>query len=174
MTQKSCMETWTLADGTKLNIRPISPADAELEQAFVRGLSRQSRYYRFHNAIKELSPKQLAALTHPDSENAAALIVVRESGGTEEEIAVARYVICPDRKSCEFAIVVADAWQKHGLGTRLLQALIAHAQARGLSRIYDAVFASNLAMRNLAARMGFVESTCADDPALIVIAKSLA
>jgi acetyltransferase len=31
-------------------------------------------------------------------------------------VAVARYIRLPDGASCEFAIVVADAWQERGLG----------------------------------------------------------
>lgn len=171
--QNSRTETWTLADGATVKLRPITPADADIEQALVRGLSSQSRYLRFHNAIRELTPRQLVGFTNPDPRNATALIVVHDLGIGEEEIAVARYVICPDRTNCEFAIVVADAWQKRGIGTRLLQALIAHAQARGIKRIYDAVLANNLVMRKLAERLGFEESECPDDRALVVITKHM-
>jgi acetyltransferase len=48
------LETWTLADGTRLKMRNITPADAAIEQAFVRGLSPQTKYFRFHGTVKEL------------------------------------------------------------------------------------------------------------------------
>jgi len=173
MKQVACIETWMLADGTTLKLRPIAPADAAMEQAFVRGLSTRSRYLRFHNTIKELNAKQLTDLTQPDPNKATALIVVHDRGKSEEEIAVARYVIGPDRTSCEFAIVVADAWQRRGIGTRLLRALIRHAQTRGIKRIYDSILESNLVMRKFAERMGFDESKSPDDPSIVVITKYL-
>ena len=39
MAQVASTEKWTLADGTILTLRPITPADAAIEQALVRGLS---------------------------------------------------------------------------------------------------------------------------------------
>ena len=36
-----------LRDGTVLHVRPIRPEDADIERAFVNGLSEQTRYYRF-------------------------------------------------------------------------------------------------------------------------------
>src|SRR2546427_13197362 len=38
--------TWTLASGESLLVRPIRHDDGELEEAFVRALSLQSRYHR--------------------------------------------------------------------------------------------------------------------------------
>jgi acetyltransferase len=49
------IERVPLPDGTDLTIRPIRPEDAEMEQDFVRGLSDQTKYFRFMQAIKELS-----------------------------------------------------------------------------------------------------------------------
>ncbi len=53
----------TLADGTVATIRPIRPEDAGIEQEFVRKLSDESRYFRFRDAARELSPRMLAQLT---------------------------------------------------------------------------------------------------------------
>jgi len=129
------LETWTLADGSRLKMRSITSADAEKEQEFVRGLSPQTRYFRFHGTLKELSAKQLHDLTCLDADISTAFIVLFERGEIEEEIAVARYIIDPDGSSCEIAIVVGDVWQRRGIGTRLLNALIRHAWVRGITRI---------------------------------------
>ncbi|MCZ7653670.1 MAG: hypothetical protein M5R42_04360 [Rhodocyclaceae bacterium] len=40
-------------------IRPIRPADAGIEQDFVRGLSDDSRYNRFMGQLRELAPRKL-------------------------------------------------------------------------------------------------------------------
>jgi acetyltransferase len=173
MGQDDCAETWTLADGSKLKLRHIAPTDAVREQAFVHGLSTQSSYFRFHGTIKDLSKKDLEKFTNPDSRNAVALIVLFIGETSEEEIGVARYVIDPDGVNCEFAIVVADAWQKRGIGTRLMNALIKHLQTSGVKRISGSVLKRNSAMRKFVKQMGFVETNIPDDPSILLVTKNL-
>ena len=88
----------TLSDGTAAAIRPIHPEDEGIEQEFVRNLSDESRYFRFRDAVRELSPRMLAQLTRVDYDRHLALIAVTEHGGQEIQIGVARYV-AGDRKS---------------------------------------------------------------------------
>ena len=91
----------------------------------------------------------------------------------EEEIGVARYVIDPDRANCEFAIVVADAWQKRGIGTRLMNALISHLQVSGVKRISGSVLKSNSAMRKFIKQLDFAETNIPDDPSILLVTKHL-
>jgi acetyltransferase len=173
MSQDDSEGTWTLADGTKLTLRHIASADAAREQAFVHGLSAQSSYLRFHGTLKDLSKKDLKKFTEPNSRNEVALIVVHSGETGEEEIGVARYVIDPDRANCEFAIVVADAWQKRGIGTRLMNALIKHLQVSGVKRISGYVLKGNSAMRKFISQMGFAETNIPDDPSSLLVTKHL-
>jgi acetyltransferase len=144
----------TLADGASLVIRPIRPADAEIEQEFVRNLSAESRYFRFMDALRELSPPMLSHFTSVDYDRHMALVAVSVTP-RETEVAVARYVVGPDDRSCEFAIVVADAWQRRGVGTLLMGALMDAARRRGLRLMYGEVLASNHKMLDLMRRLGF-------------------
>jgi acetyltransferase len=164
---------WTLADGTKLTLRHIASADAAKEQAFVHGLSAQSSYLRFHGTLKDLSSKDLKKFTEPNSRNEVALIVVHSGETGEEEIGVARYVIDPDRANCEFAIVVADKWQKRGIGTRLMNALISHLQVSGVKQISGSVIKSNSAMRKFISQMGFIETNIPEDSTTLLVTKHL-
>jgi len=173
MSQDDSEGIWTLADGSKLTLRHITAADAAREQAFVHGLSAESSYLRFHGTIKDLSKKDLKKFTEPDSRNAVALIVLHSGEKGEEEIGVARYVIDSDRMNCEFAIVVADAWQKRGIGTRLMKALISHLQASGIKQISGSVIKSNSTMRKFMKQMGFAETNIPDDPANLLVTKHL-
>jgi acetyltransferase len=173
MGQADSEGTWTLADGTELTLRHIASADASREQAFVHGLSAQSSYLRFHGTIKELSKKELKIFTEPDSRNAVALIVLHSGESGEEEIGVARYVIDQDRAGCEFAVVVADAWQKRGIGTRLMNALISHLQESGVKQISGSVLKSNSAMLKFIKKMGFTETSSPDDPSTLLLTKDL-
>jgi acetyltransferase len=173
MGEEDCKETWTLADGEKLTLHHIAPDDAAREQAFVRGLSTKSSYLRFHGSIKELSTKDLKKFTNPDSRNTVALIVVHSGKTGEEEIGVARYIIDPDEANCEFAVVVADKWQKRGIGTRLMNALLRHLQVSGIKLISGSVLKSNAAMLRFIKQLGFAETNIPDDPSTLLVTKHL-
>jgi acetyltransferase len=163
----------TLADGTVATIRPIRPEDAGIEQEFVRNLSDESRYFRFRDVVRELSPRMLAQLTRVDYDRHLALIAVTEHGGREMQIAVARYVVDADRSRCEFAIVVADDWQRKGLGSRLMEALMAAARAAGMREMYGEVLAGNRKMIEFAARLGFQARVDESDPSVLRVEKTI-
>jgi acetyltransferase len=146
---------WELSDGTVVESRPIRPEDAEMEQRFVKNLSERSRYFRFMNSVRELSPSMLMRFTQIDYDREMAFVCVRSEQGRDEEIAVARYVSTPDGRTCEFAVVVADAWQQKGLGRRLLETLIAVARSRGLDVMVGHVLAVNDPMLSLCVKLGF-------------------
>jgi acetyltransferase len=167
------IETWTLDDGKKLSLYYIVPSDAVKEQSFVRKLSTQSRYFRFHGSIKELNKRDLEKFTRPDPLNTEALIILYQGKVNEEEIAVARFIIDADGKSCEFAIVVADEWQKCGVGTKLMKSLIKHAQSRGIERIHGSVLENNPGMRQFIKGLGFEETNDPDDHSELLVIKNI-
>jgi len=163
----------TLGDGTAVTIRPIRPEDEGIEQEFVRNLSDESRYYRFRDAVRELSPRMLSHFTRVDYDRHLALIAVSERDGREIQIGVARYVAADDRQRCEFAIVIADDWQRKGLGARLMQALMAAARAAGIREMYGEVLASNHKMLQLTARFGFRARFDESDPRVMQVETTL-
>ena len=106
--------------------------------------------------MKDLTPALLARFTQIDYDREMALIAVIQEEGAERQIGVGRYIINPDGNSCEFAIVVGEAWHGRGLGRHLMQQLIAIARARGLRTMMGQVLAANTQMLGLAAGLGFV------------------
>jgi acetyltransferase len=144
-----------LKDGVDILLRPIRPEDAEIEVAFVHNLSPESRYMRFMQTLQELTPEMLVRFTQIDYDRELALVAITQQGGREVEIAVARYSMNPDGESCEFALVVADAWQRKGIGTRLVTMLMEAARARGFRVMEGQVLAENAAMLTLVRRLGF-------------------
>ncbi len=146
---------WQLPNGTDMVIRPIRPEDAEIEQTFIRKLSQKAKYFRFMQSINELSPQLLARFTQIDYNREMALIAVVYVDGQETEIGVARYITNPDGKSCEFAIVIADDWQRQGIAHRLMQLLIEVARSHGLQIMEGDVLADNHEMLNLVLKLGF-------------------
>ena len=84
------VKTITLADGTPVTLRPIRVADADIEQAFVRGLSDEARYFRFMDMLRELSPQMLKQMTDIDYHNQMALIALVRSEGAEIQMRVTK------------------------------------------------------------------------------------
>ena len=155
---------WQMSDGTAVTMRPIRPEDAEIEQEFVKGLSPESKYFRFMNTLRELTPQMLARFTQIDYDREMAFIAVTSSRGKEVEIGVCRYVTNPDGESCEFAVVVADEWQGRGIAVRLMEELIAVAREKRLKRMLGHILASNSRMLKLVVELGFTIGPEANDP----------
>lgn len=155
-------------------IRPIGPQDARREQAFVRRLSAESRYFRFMNALRELSPETLHQFTHPDPKREIALVALTAAPPAEPlQIGVARCARGPSGEQGEFAIVVADEFQGKGLGRLLMQALIESARASGLQRIEGLVLTTNQRMLELMNALGFTVHAAAEDARLRRVVKGL-
>ena len=162
-----------LPDGTDIVIRPIRPEDAEMEQEFVRNLSKESRYMRFMQALRELTPDMLVRLTQIDYDREIAFLALTKQDGKEVEMGVARYSINPDKISCEFALVIADAFQNRGLGGVLMQVLIDTARANGLRYVDGEVLAHNTGMLKLMQRLGFEKHKSEMDDGVVIVRKRL-
>jgi acetyltransferase len=165
--------TWRLADGAEVRVRPIRPQDAEIEARFVRELSPQARYFRFMQALPELTPELLTRFTRLDYDRELALIAVVDEGGREVEIAVARYGAPPAGDLCWCAIVVADAWQRRGLGRRLLAHLLEAARARGFRKVEAEVMAENGPVIALLRGLGFAVGRHPDSAQLCLAVRAL-
>ena len=166
----------TLRDGTTLHVRPIRPEDAELERAFVNGLSEETRYYRFFYRLHELTPAMLARFTQVDYDREMALVAIDDGGSAKANAAfvgVTRYTTNPDGESAEFAIVVADAWQGRGVGRVLMERLIECAKRRGLSRLEGTVLRINVNMRKFCEALGFVAHDDRDEPEQVTMVLDL-
>jgi len=162
-----------LNDGTDIIIRPIRPEDAEIEQEFIRSLSAESKYFRFMNSIHELSLEMLVRFTQIDYHNEMALVAINPDPKGEEEIGVARYMTNPDKKTCEFAIVVSDKWQGKGIARLLMQKLIEIARNRGLEVMEGQVLANNYRMLELMMSLNFQVNNDPDDPGIKLVVTRL-
>ncbi len=162
----SLQTSYQLPDGIDITIRPIRPEDAELEQNFVRGLSEEAVHFRFMSSLHTLTPEMLVRFTQIDYDREMALIAVTEHDGAEEELAVGRYITNIDRRSCEFALVVSDRWQRRGIGHRLMDMLMEIARNRGLEEMRGEVLSNNHKMLELMKSLGFRESIDPEDPGI--------
>ncbi|WP_265945709.1 bifunctional acetyl coenzyme A synthetase (ADP forming), alpha domain/GNAT family N-acetyltransferase [Dechloromonas sp. A34] len=148
------LQEWQI-DGTSVFVRPVRPEDAPLEQAFVTSMSEESRFFRFMDSIRELPPTLLARFTQIDYGREMALLATINDDGKERLVGSARYALSPDGEAVEFALAVADDWQKCGLGRRLMAALIDCARQAGYRTMVGDVLSSNAKMLRLMESFGF-------------------
>jgi GNAT superfamily N-acetyltransferase len=129
-----------LQDGSHMLIRPVAPEDKALLMELFSELSFETRYRRFFAAVRELDEARLAWLTELDHHDREALVAVESV--SRAGAGVARYVRISDDVA-EPAVVVADRWQRLGLGSALLERLTARALEEGIARFRGLVLAEN-------------------------------
>lgn len=142
-----------LTDGSRREVGPLTAADAQAEQDFVRALSLQSRYRRFHVGLPQLPPALLRRLVDVDQQRHVAL-AVWQAQPQRRIVADARYVRDADGPGADFALAVADDHQGLGLGRQLLQRLLSHAASQGIEVLHGDVLADNGPMIGLVRALG--------------------
>ncbi len=160
---KALARTHRMRGDETVLLRPIRPEDAQAEQRLVSRLSPETMYLRFHAPLRELTTERLVRFTQIDYDREIAFVAVDASGGQEEIRGVARYTRMPDGFSCEFGVVIEDAWQGRGLGHALMTALEETARSRGLTEIIGYVLRDNEGMGRLMRSRGYVASAMPDD-----------
>ena len=163
----------TFKNGDPWLLRPIRREDAQPLQDFIRNLSEESRYMRFVSMLHELTPRMLARYTLIDYDRELALVATvtepnPEHRGYPREIIIgfAHYLRNADGQGAEYALAVADDWQRCGLGARLMRSLIEAARDQGLTYIDGYVLANNRPMLGLMTSLGFQNDRDPDDPGM--------
>ena len=165
-------QLWPLRGGGEYVLRPIHPEDASMLQELVKSLTPESRYFRFVSSMAELPASMLSRFTLIDYDREMALCAVAEvqeevDGRPQKRnkiIAVSRYVTNPDQSSCEFSLVVSDAFAGQGLGTRMMLSIMDVARSRGLKEIVGLVLTHNNGMLKLMRSLGFEVKPYPEDP----------
>jgi acetyltransferase len=152
------------------SIRPIVPEDRDAFQAFVKGLSPEARTNRFFYPVRELGPAALDALVKADQSRHVGLVAVEG----DEIVGEGRYVTHDDGRHGEFALAVADRWQRRGLGRRLMDTLVGAAQRAGLAALEGDVLRTNAAMLEFVRRAGFRLRLSPGDARLTIAERTLA
>ena len=149
----------TLRDGTPVRVRPIMPEDEPLMARFHERLSEETVYMRYLQSLKlnqRTAHERLTRICFIDYDRELALVATYGPVGNEEIIAVGRLSKSHGRNEAEFAVLVRDDFQRGGLGTALLERLLAIARDEKIDRVVGFILSENLAMQKTAARSGFV------------------
>lgn len=140
-------------DGRVVHIRRLVPTDLPAVQALHDRTSDESMYLRYFAVDREGARKYATRMVEPGERRcalgaftAAGLVAVGaiEPAGTD---------------GAEFALLVADELQHTGIGTLLMEHLIATARGLGARRLVGDVLASNAAMLMVLRDLGFAAET---------------
>lgn len=143
------------ASGANVTIRPIRPEDAKMEKDFVSRLSEKTKYFRYHQALQELTPEMLVRFTQIDYDKEMAFVAVSDDPTMPDELGVGRYSVNPDGTSVEFAIVVADDCQRLGIGSKLMRTLMQTAKNKGMLFFEAEVLKDNEPTLEMVKKLGF-------------------
>jgi ribosomal protein S18 acetylase RimI-like enzyme len=124
-----------------VTVRPLRNGDVQTIAALFDRLSDASRASRFHGAKPKLNHREVAFLAEvgPNSH-----VLVAHVGTDPLPAGLARLARDPsDRHTAEIAFEVADCYQRAGLGSLLVNMLLADARAAGISHVDALVKISN-------------------------------
>lgn len=145
------MNTNTIA----LEIRPVSPQDASEVRAFYESLSADTLWLRYFVTTPPLERRDINWFVNVDHHDHVALVAVVTWGGVDCIIGEARSIrYAEDPETAEAAVVVADAWQGRGIGSRLVAELAAAAVRTGVQRWRVVRLAENVAAARVFERVG--------------------
>ncbi len=144
-----------LKDGTFVTLRPIKPEDETLLYELFQSFSEETMRFRFFQVIKDMSHKTLTRYCNIDYDREIAIVAEKKEGKKRRMIGVARIVLEIGRKRGEFAVVVGDEWQGHGLGSKLVDYIIEIGKDMELETIGGDILSKNLKMIRLCTKKGF-------------------
>jgi len=152
---------WTLKDGTQVTIRPIRPEDEPLMVKFHETLSDRSVYLRFFASLslsRRVAHERLLRICFGDYDREMALVTERTDPATGERqiIAVGRMNRLHAGNEAEVAVLVADQFQKLGLGSELLRRVVKIARDEKLSHLSAEMLTDNVAMQLIFRHNGFL------------------
>lgn len=166
------VKTIKARDGQRLTLRPIRPEDEPLMVAFHGTLSERSVYLRYLGALKldrRIEHQRLARLCFIDYDREMALVAVREKTRKKERaiVGVVRLSAVYGTGESEFAMLIADEYQRQGLGTQMLQSVLDVGRAEGVKTVTATIMSENAGMQQVCRKLGFALRTDPDDAQIV-------
>jgi RimJ/RimL family protein N-acetyltransferase len=137
-----------LPSGYDVPFRLVQPSDAPALQRFLGRCSERTIYLRFFGSLNEFTEEKAQYFAHADGVDHFAFVAL-DLDDPDEIIAVVRYDREPGEEQAEYAAIVQDSWQGHGIGIDLTRRLVHVACANGVRYFYAMVMGKNKRMLEL-------------------------
>ena len=151
-----------LPGGFNVPFRVIQPGDVSALRRFHKRLSEKTIYLRFFGSLRELSEKKAHYFAQVDEVDHFAFVAL-DPDEQGEIIAVVRYDREPGSEKAEYAALVEDRWQDHGVGIDLTRRLIDEAREKGIRFFYALVMGKNTRMLRLLRHLNLPEKERKED-----------
>jgi acetyltransferase len=158
--------TGKIQDDAILTLRYISADDVDVLLAFVNSLSFGTRHFRYGRGDQECNRDRMLQLCSPNPRDCVHFLALKANDQGETVAASARILFKENAMSCEVAITVADAWQLHGIGKRLMDALLAQARAHHRTGMHGKISSINRRMIDSMRRRDFEINDSAEGASL--------
>lgn len=146
----------TLKNGMEVEVRPIRAEDAPLITSFHTQLSEESIRFRYFHNKSDLTQRDLSILSHINYDRQMAFIAEHQTpDGGKEMLGVVRVWNDPDNIRTEFSIIVRDDMKGQGLGSLLMNKMIAYCKSVGTLEMIGKIMVDNHPMRALMKHLGF-------------------
>jgi GNAT superfamily N-acetyltransferase len=146
-----------------VRLRDAAAADAGPVRAFLLGLSLDSAYRRFFTGLGSVPDSLVRRLL--DTEPGRRSVVLAVAG--REVVGVADTTVVDGGAAVELGVVVADRWQRRGIGWPLCDAALAPALARGVPVLRAHTLADNARVARMLRRRWPAGTPRFDDGTLV-------
>ena len=147
-----------LPNGSQLRIRPLRRGEYGPVRELCARLSLRTRYLRFFSPMPVLPDSLLRMLADVDDPRRLALVAELDHADGGDVVALGNVSAIDDGRA-KVGLVVADAWQRQGIGVALAARLLQAAEVRGYHRFVVHGLWDNPALRPLLNHLVEVVST---------------
>ena len=153
-------------DHKTLTLRPVRGEDEPALKRFHEVLSAESLRYRFFTARRHFRHSELARFAQIDYQQEMAFVATDDAS---QILGVVRTWTDADRVQSEFSLLVAGDAQGIGLGSALMQKMIAYCKQQGVMEMMGTILTDNGLMLQLAKKLGFTVRRSDDDTVEVVL-----
>jgi GNAT superfamily N-acetyltransferase len=146
-----------------ISVHRVTGADAQAIASMWQRCTLATRIARFHAPVRDIPAAYLTAVSADPS---ASVVAACQNCGAV--VALASLIPEASQDSAEIGVLVEDAWQRAGIGRRLVAHLTAIAQARGITSLTASVLAENAKPADLLRQIPGEFSLVIDGPVLQV------
>lgn len=151
-----------LPSGVSVPVRTIHPDDVPALRRFHGRCSEDAIYLRFFGHLAGFPEEQARYFSHVDGVDHCALVGF-DPEDPYEIIALVRYDREPGSERAEYAALIEDRWQEHGLELSLTRRLIDEARDNGVRYFYALRMGNNTRMLHLLGHLDLPEREHRED-----------